>query len=97
MATKFADFIQMAVRKFRGEGKEEELVIDYVRPFILLLLLLLILSCLLRRVDSAFIRLLDAVGKVNKYLVIQTLLCDFFFLQLLYICILEWKYICNVT
>ncbi|KAJ7414791.1 aldehyde dehydrogenase 1 family member L2 [Willisornis vidua] len=30
MATKFADFIQMAVRKFRGEDKEEELVIDYV-------------------------------------------------------------------
>lgn len=39
MATKFADFIQMAVRKFRGEDKEEELVIDYVRPFILPLLL----------------------------------------------------------
>uniref|UniRef100_A0A8B9LZI8 10-formyltetrahydrofolate dehydrogenase n=1 Tax=Accipiter nisus TaxID=211598 RepID=A0A8B9LZI8_9AVES len=30
MATKFADFIQMAVRKFRGEDKEEDLVIDYV-------------------------------------------------------------------
>uniref|UniRef100_A0A8B9PXQ5 formyltetrahydrofolate dehydrogenase n=1 Tax=Apteryx owenii TaxID=8824 RepID=A0A8B9PXQ5_APTOW len=30
MATKFADFIQMAVRKLRGEDKEEELVIDYV-------------------------------------------------------------------
>ncbi|KAK2524964.1 Aldh1l2 [Columba livia] len=30
MATKFADFIQMSVRKFRGEDKEEELVIDYV-------------------------------------------------------------------
>uniref|UniRef100_A0A8C0IIJ4 10-formyltetrahydrofolate dehydrogenase n=1 Tax=Bubo bubo TaxID=30461 RepID=A0A8C0IIJ4_BUBBB len=30
MATKFADFIQMAVRKFRGEDKEEELVIDYI-------------------------------------------------------------------
>jgi len=39
-----------------------------------------------------FIRLLDAVGKANKYFVIQTLLCDFF-LQVLYICILEWKYI----
>uniref|UniRef100_A0A8C0UF00 10-formyltetrahydrofolate dehydrogenase n=1 Tax=Cyanistes caeruleus TaxID=156563 RepID=A0A8C0UF00_CYACU len=39
MATKFADFIQMAVRKLRGEDKEEELVIDYVRPFILHLLL----------------------------------------------------------
>uniref|UniRef100_A0A8V5GEB6 10-formyltetrahydrofolate dehydrogenase n=1 Tax=Melopsittacus undulatus TaxID=13146 RepID=A0A8V5GEB6_MELUD len=39
IATKFADFIQTAVRKFRGEDKEEELVIDYVRPFILLLLL----------------------------------------------------------
>lgn len=26
-----------------------------------------------------FIRLLDAVGIANKYLVIQTLLCDFFF------------------
>lgn len=34
MATKFADFIQMAVRKLRGENGEEELVIDYVRPFI---------------------------------------------------------------
>ncbi|KAF2982127.1 hypothetical protein EK904_012895 [Melospiza melodia maxima] len=30
MATKFADFIQMAVRRLRGEDKEEELVIDYV-------------------------------------------------------------------
>ncbi|KAI6079904.1 Mitochondrial 10-formyltetrahydrofolate dehydrogenase [Aix galericulata] len=30
MATKFADFVQMAVRKLRGEDKEEELVIDYV-------------------------------------------------------------------
>uniref|UniRef100_A0A8V5G5R9 10-formyltetrahydrofolate dehydrogenase n=1 Tax=Melopsittacus undulatus TaxID=13146 RepID=A0A8V5G5R9_MELUD len=30
IATKFADFIQTAVRKFRGEDKEEELVIDYV-------------------------------------------------------------------
>ncbi|POI31406.1 hypothetical protein CIB84_004843, partial [Bambusicola thoracicus] len=30
MATKFADFIQMAVRKLRGEDGEEELVIDYV-------------------------------------------------------------------
>lgn len=35
MATKFADFVQMAVRKLRGEDKEEELVIDYVRSFIL--------------------------------------------------------------
>lgn len=34
MATKFADFIQMAVRKLRGEDGEEELVVDYVRPFI---------------------------------------------------------------
>lgn len=39
MATKFADFIQMVVRKLRGEEKEEELVINYVRPFILHLLL----------------------------------------------------------
>lgn len=39
MATKFADFIQMVVRKLRGEDKEEELVINYVRPFILHLLL----------------------------------------------------------
>lgn len=31
MATKFADFVQMAVRKLRGEDKEEELVVDYVR------------------------------------------------------------------
>lgn len=29
MATKFEDFIQMVVRKLRGEDKEEELVIDY--------------------------------------------------------------------
>lgn len=42
------------------------------------------------------IRLLDPVGKANKYLVIQTLLCEGFF-QLLYMCILQWKYICNVT
>lgn len=42
MATKFADFVQMAVRKLRGEDKEEELVIDYVRPFILLSLLTLV-------------------------------------------------------
>lgn len=33
MATKFADFIQMAVRKLRGEDEEEELVIDYVSLF----------------------------------------------------------------
>lgn len=39
MATKFADFIQMVVRKLRGEDKEEELVINYVRRFILHLLL----------------------------------------------------------
>ncbi|KYO36436.1 mitochondrial 10-formyltetrahydrofolate dehydrogenase [Alligator mississippiensis] len=30
MATKFADFIQMLVRRLRGEDKEEELIIDYV-------------------------------------------------------------------
>ncbi|KAL8222028.1 UNVERIFIED_CONTAM: Mitochondrial 10-formyltetrahydrofolate dehydrogenase [Gekko kuhli] len=30
MAPKFEDFIQMVVRKHRGEDKEEELVIDYV-------------------------------------------------------------------
>ncbi|CAI5786160.1 mitochondrial 10-formyltetrahydrofolate dehydrogenase [Podarcis lilfordi] len=30
MAPKFGEFIQMVVRKHRGEGKEEELVIDYV-------------------------------------------------------------------
>lgn len=30
MAPKFGDFIQMVVRKHRGEGKEEELTIDYV-------------------------------------------------------------------
>uniref|UniRef100_A0A8C3IIW8 10-formyltetrahydrofolate dehydrogenase n=1 Tax=Chrysemys picta bellii TaxID=8478 RepID=A0A8C3IIW8_CHRPI len=30
MATKFADFIQMAVRKLRGKDEEEELVIDYI-------------------------------------------------------------------
>lgn len=38
-----------------------------------------------------FIRLLDAVGKANKYLIIQTLLCGFV-LQLLYICMLEWSH-----
>ncbi|XP_053110063.1 mitochondrial 10-formyltetrahydrofolate dehydrogenase [Hemicordylus capensis] len=30
MAPKFGNFIQMVVRKYRGEDKEEELVIDYV-------------------------------------------------------------------
>ncbi|XP_025060672.1 mitochondrial 10-formyltetrahydrofolate dehydrogenase isoform X3 [Alligator sinensis] len=30
MATKFTDFIQMLVRRLRGEDKEEELIIDYV-------------------------------------------------------------------
>lgn len=30
MATTFQDFIQMFVRKLRGEDQEEELVIDYV-------------------------------------------------------------------
>lgn len=45
MATKFADFIQRSVRKFRGEDKEEELVIDYVRPFVLPLLLSLSWVC----------------------------------------------------
>ncbi|XP_064417876.1 mitochondrial 10-formyltetrahydrofolate dehydrogenase [Latimeria chalumnae] len=30
MATKFEDFIQMFVRKLRGEDKDEELVVDYV-------------------------------------------------------------------
>eukprot|EP00061_Rhincodon_typus_P013120 g39291.t1 len=30
MATKFEDFIQMIVRKLRGEDKEEELEVDYV-------------------------------------------------------------------
>ncbi|XP_067834167.1 mitochondrial 10-formyltetrahydrofolate dehydrogenase-like [Heptranchias perlo] len=30
MATKFEDFIQMVVRKLRGEDKEEELEVDYV-------------------------------------------------------------------
>ncbi|OXB69308.1 hypothetical protein ASZ78_015708 [Callipepla squamata] len=34
MATKFADFIQMAVRKLRGENEEEGLIVDYVRPFV---------------------------------------------------------------
>lgn len=31
MATTFQDFIQMLVRKLRGEDQEEELLIDYVR------------------------------------------------------------------
>lgn len=31
MATTFQDFIQMFVRKLRGEDQEEELVVDYVR------------------------------------------------------------------
>ena len=30
MATTFQDFIQMFVRRFRGEDQEEEMVIDYV-------------------------------------------------------------------
>ncbi|KAK6487912.1 mitochondrial 10-formyltetrahydrofolate dehydrogenase [Huso huso] len=30
MATKFEDFIQMIVRKLRGEDKEEELIVDHV-------------------------------------------------------------------
>lgn len=30
MATTYQDFIQMFVRKLRGEDQEEELVIDYV-------------------------------------------------------------------
>lgn len=30
MATTFQDFIQMFVRKLRGEDQEEELLIDYV-------------------------------------------------------------------
>lgn len=30
MATAFSDFIQMLVRKLRGEDQEEELLIDYV-------------------------------------------------------------------
>lgn len=31
MNTTFQDFIQMCVRKLRGEDGEEELVVDYVR------------------------------------------------------------------
>ena len=30
MATTFQDFVQMCVRKLRGEDSEEELVVDYV-------------------------------------------------------------------
>ncbi|XP_007503419.1 mitochondrial 10-formyltetrahydrofolate dehydrogenase [Monodelphis domestica] len=30
MATKFGDFLQMVVRKLRGEDQEEEMVVDYV-------------------------------------------------------------------
>lgn len=33
MAPQFERFIQMVVRKHRGEDKEEELVIDYVSCF----------------------------------------------------------------
>ena len=36
MATTFQDFIQMFVRKLRGEDQEEELVIDYVSLLLLL-------------------------------------------------------------
>lgn len=32
MATTFQDFIQMFVRKLRGEDQEEELLVDYVGP-----------------------------------------------------------------
>lgn len=35
MATTFQDFIQMFVRKLRGEDQEEELVIDYVSVLLL--------------------------------------------------------------
>ncbi len=31
MNTTFQDFIQMCVRKLRGEDDEEELIVDYVR------------------------------------------------------------------
>lgn len=31
MATSFQEFIQMCVRKLRGEDAEEELAVDYVR------------------------------------------------------------------
>lgn len=34
MVPKFGDFVQMVVRKHRGEDKEEELVIDYVSWFL---------------------------------------------------------------
>ena len=34
MATTFQDFIQMFVRKLRGEDQEEELVIDYVSSYL---------------------------------------------------------------
>lgn len=33
MNTTFQDFIQMCVRKLRGEDDEEELVVDYVSAF----------------------------------------------------------------
>lgn len=32
MATTFRDFIQLLVRKLRGDDKESECVIDYVSP-----------------------------------------------------------------
>lgn len=34
MATTFQDFVQMFVRKLRGEDQEEELVVDYVGVFV---------------------------------------------------------------
>jgi hypothetical protein len=32
MATTFGDFIQLLVRKLRGEDEENECIIDYVSP-----------------------------------------------------------------
>lgn len=42
MATTFQDFIQMFVRKLRGEDQEEELVIDYVSVVLLFVTIILL-------------------------------------------------------
>lgn len=90
MATKFADFIQMAVRKLRGENGEEELVIDYVRPFIFPSLVVFFGGGGVE-IDTG---LLDALGKASIWSCKLSFVTSIF--QVLHIGILDWKYICNV-
>lgn len=44
MAPTFQDFIQMFVRKLRGEDQEEELVVDYVSVLLLFVAVTLLLN-----------------------------------------------------